>query len=164
MYITDTVIGPIGTHARDLEGADLKWPAAGLTEVPDWIYTSPEVYQREVERIFHGPTWNYVALEAEIPKPGDYKRSYVGPTPVVVARDADGLLGGHRDSALYLDETRFVKKGSASVGVQRQYCGALGKKDNCLVSVHAGYCWDQGRSHWHLLRLAPWAAALRWSR
>ena len=92
MYITDTVIGPIGTHARDLEGADLKWPAAGLTEVPDWIYTSPEVYQREVERIFHGPTWNYVALEAEIPKPGDYKRSYVGPTPVVVARDADGSV------------------------------------------------------------------------
>ena len=43
--------------------------------------------QREVERIFHGRTWNFVALEAEIPNPGDYKRSYVGPTPVVVARD-----------------------------------------------------------------------------
>lgn len=54
-----------------------------------------------------------------------------------VARDADGMLGGHRDSALYLDETSFVKKGEASVGVQRQYCGRLGKTENCQVGVFA---------------------------
>ena len=52
-----------------------------------------------------------------------------------VAREADGLLGGHRHSALYLDETSFVKKGDASVGVQRQYCGRLGKLENCQVGV-----------------------------
>ncbi len=34
-----------------------------------------------------------------------------------VAREANGLFGGHSDSALYLDETSFVKKGNASVGV-----------------------------------------------
>jgi SRSO17 transposase len=54
-----------------------------------------------------------------------------------VARDADGMLGGHRDTALYLDETSFVKKGEASVGVQRQYCGRLGKTENCQVGVFA---------------------------
>jgi SRSO17 transposase len=52
-----------------------------------------------------------------------------------LAREADGLLGGHRHSALYLDETSFVKKGDASVGVQRQYCGRLGKLENCQVGV-----------------------------
>lgn len=68
------------------------WPAEGLTHIPDWVYTSEEIYQREVEKIFHGRTWNYVALEAEIPNGGDFIRSNVGPTPVVVSRADDGSI------------------------------------------------------------------------
>jgi phenylpropionate dioxygenase-like ring-hydroxylating dioxygenase large terminal subunit len=69
---------------------DYVWPSDDFTRIPDWVYTDHWVYQREVERIFHGRTWNYVALEAEIPRPGDFIRSNVGPTPVVVARNNDG--------------------------------------------------------------------------
>ena len=69
-----------------------QWPEDALIRVPDWVYTSAAVYEREVERIFRGPTWNYVGLEAEIPNPGDFKRSFVGPTPVVAARDRGGQI------------------------------------------------------------------------
>ena len=89
MYSAHTVIGQPGSNPKEFRDVELKWPHEGLASVPDWIYTSQAVYEREVERIFHGRSWNYVALEAEIPKPGDYVRSYVGPTPVIVARESD---------------------------------------------------------------------------
>ena len=69
-----------------------RWPEEGLTRVPDWVYTDAAVYQREVERIFHGRTWNYVALEAEIPNPGDFIRSNVGPTPWSSCAAPDGAI------------------------------------------------------------------------
>jgi apoptosis-inducing factor 3 len=68
------------------------WPGNDLTRIPDWVYTDRDIYDREVERIFHGRTWNYVALEAELPNVGNFIRSNVGPTPVVVARAEDGSI------------------------------------------------------------------------
>ncbi len=47
--------------------------------MPDWVYTDDAVYQREVERIFHEPHLEYVALEAEIPTTGDFIRSMSDP-------------------------------------------------------------------------------------
>ncbi len=88
-----------GSVASDSEEDEMKhqpiesrfvWPSEGLARVPDWVYTNKEIYDREVERIFHGKTWNYVGLDCEIPNSGDFIRSYVGPTPVVVSRDEDG--------------------------------------------------------------------------
>jgi SRSO17 transposase len=43
------------------------------------------------------------------------------------------------DSVGVIDETSFVKKGNKTACVQRQYCGAAGKRENCVVSVHLGY-------------------------
>jgi SRSO17 transposase len=51
--------------------------------------------------------------------------------------DADSLFGGDPDTCLIIDETSFIKKGVMSVGVARQWCGRLGKVDNCQVGVFA---------------------------
>ena len=37
------------------------------------------------------------------------------------------------------DETSYVKKGDKTPGVKRQWCGAVGKEENCMVTVHLGY-------------------------
>jgi salicylate 5-hydroxylase large subunit len=68
------------------------WPQEGISRVPHWIYTDPELYALEQERIFRGPSWSYVALEAELPNPGDFKRSFVGDKSVVVVRDESGEI------------------------------------------------------------------------
>ena len=51
---------------------------------------------------------------------------------------------GEPDGVLMFDETGFVKKGQDSVGVARQYCGTLGKVENCQVGVFAAYASRQG--------------------
>jgi len=52
-----------------------------------------------------------------------------------VAERANDALG--KDKCLLIDETGIPKKGEKSVGVGRQWCGALGKVDNCQVAVFA---------------------------
>jgi SRSO17 transposase len=49
---------------------------------------------------------------------------------------------GAPDGVLIFDESGFVKKGKESVGVARQYCGALGKVDNCQVGVFTALARD----------------------
>ncbi|HEX9570919.1 MAG TPA: Rieske (2Fe-2S) protein, partial [Burkholderiales bacterium] len=63
------------------------WPAEGITRVPYWVYQDTGVYAREQERIYRGAAWNFLGLEAELPHPGDFKTTFVGEMPVVVARD-----------------------------------------------------------------------------
>jgi SRSO17 transposase len=45
----------------------------------------------------------------------------------------------HPHSVGVIDETGFAKKGAKTACVQKQYCGSLGKLENCVVSVHLGY-------------------------
>ena len=87
--------------ALQLKNDRYVWPNDDLSVIPDWVYTDQTVYEREIERIFHGPTWNYVALEAEIPNPGDYIRSNVGPTSIVVARAKDGSIGAFENRCVH---------------------------------------------------------------
>ena len=51
---------------------------------------------------------------------------------------------GDQDGVLIFDETSFVKKGEDSVGVAKQYCGTIGKVENCQVGVFAAYASPHG--------------------
>ncbi len=51
---------------------------------------------------------------------------------------------GDADGVFIFDESGFVKKGNDSVGVSRQYCGNVGKVENCQVGVYAGYASRHG--------------------
>jgi len=53
-------------------------------------------------------------------------------------------FGDPQEGIFILDESGFAKKGTKSVGVKRQYCGALGKKENCQVGVFLTYVSPRG--------------------
>ncbi|MCP4898545.1 MAG: IS701 family transposase [bacterium] len=46
---------------------------------------------------------------------------------------------GRNDGVIVFDPSAFAKSGKGSVGVARQWCGRLGKIDNCQVAVYMGY-------------------------
>ena len=60
--------------------------------MPYWVYQDAAVYAEEQKRIFLGPTWSYLCLEAELAEPGSFVTTFVGEMPVVVARDPAGQL------------------------------------------------------------------------
>ncbi len=68
--------------------------------------------------------------------------------------DDGAMLGMHHvlladaisspEGMLTVDSSEFAKKGKESVGVARQYCGALGKVDNCQSGIFVGYSSEKG--------------------
>lgn len=80
-----------------------KWEGS-TTNVPYWLYQDETVQAFEQEKIYQGPTWNYLCLEAEIPEVGDYRTTFVGEMPVVVTRNTDGEI--------YAFENRCTHRGA----------------------------------------------------
>jgi len=69
------------------------WPQPDVgCSVPYDAFTSPDYYEREQQQIFRGEVWSFVGLDAELAKPGDYKATFIGDTPVIITRDNDGAL------------------------------------------------------------------------
>ena len=79
----------------------------------------PDVNEQQLQYIISDADWEY--------------------RPVLdkIAQDVDTLIGGDGNTSLNIDETSFIKKGKKSVGVARQWCGRLGKVENCQVAVFA---------------------------
>jgi SRSO17 transposase len=69
--------------------------------------------------------------------------------PDLVRDDLRGYVLDHLGdpaAVLVVDETGFLKKGTTSVGVQRQYSGTAGKVDNCQLGVFLAYAGPKGRA------------------
>src|SRR5260221_1584080 len=91
------------------------WPAT-LTRVPYWVYQDPAVLSDEQRRIFEGPVWNFLCLETEIPKSGDWRSTHLGAMPVVVVRDLDGGIRAfenrcaHRGALICIEDAGNVQR------------------------------------------------------
>lgn len=71
---------------------DFRWPEGGVTRVPYQVFSDPSIYAVEQEKIFRGPVWHYLCMEAEVRKPGDVKTTWLGETPIIVTRDLQGVV------------------------------------------------------------------------
>ena len=80
----------IMSHQPTNSDAQLPWESGDSSRIPFAAYTSDALHRRELDRFFYRAHWCYVGLEAEIPKPGDFKRSAVGERSVIMVRDLEG--------------------------------------------------------------------------
>jgi SRSO17 transposase len=79
---------------------------------------------RTVQEFLRDHQWSYAQAR-------DVLQAHVGRALRALPADDLGTLG-------IVDETGVRKKGTCTPGVQRQWCGELGKQENCVVTVHLG--------------------------
>jgi len=111
------------------------WPALDYSRVPYRLYHDADVYAREQDRIFRGPTWNYLGLEVEIPNPGDFRATYLGETPIIVNRDEAGAVKAFVNRCAHrgaLVRREFFGNASSHTCIYHQWCYGL---DGGLKSI-----------------------------
>ena len=89
------------------------------------IATAHDIYRRPLQRFVGAGRWSDHGLRAEMHRH--------------VVEEI-----GSPDAALVIDGSAFSKKGEESVGVARQWCGRLGKVDNCQIGVFVAYSAPRG--------------------
>ncbi len=93
----------------------IQWVRGQHTRVPYAVYQNQNVLEQEQKRVYEGPAWNYLCLEAELPEPGSYRTTFVGRAPIVVARDTDGEIYAfenrcsHRGALICLEKAGTAK-------------------------------------------------------
>ncbi len=118
----------LDTRLRQME-RDL---AEGL--VPLAVYNDPDIYERELERIF-SRCWIFLAHESEIPQPGDYVLRYIAHDPWIVVRDQQGAIQVLFDSCRHRG-TQLCRADQGNAAHFRcPYHGWTYRNDGALVGV-----------------------------
>lgn len=106
------------------------------------LYTDPAIFDEEMERIFKS-TWIWVAHASEVPNKGNFVKSFVGNTPVIVVRDKTGdvnvLLNRCRHRAASVCEQ---KRGKTSVFVCPYHGWSYGLDGKLRAVPHASVYGD----------------------
>lgn len=92
------------------------------------LYRDPEVFEWEMKYLFEG-TWNLVGLESQVPDRYDFITTFVGRTPVIIARDAEGEVNCFVNSCRH--------KGA-------QVCHSRQGKARSFVCQYHGWAYDAG--------------------
>ncbi len=108
----------------------VRQPMLAAEGLPPWCYTSPEFYDREVERIFR-KSWNFIGRADEIAKPGDFMVFDLVGESIIVLRDGAGRLRGfanscrHRGTRLLDGGSRIGKASSSSILPKARRCRTI---------------------------------------
>ena len=70
----------------------IHWETDGTSRIPFAVYTDDDLHKKELELLFYKSHWSYVGLDAEIPNPGDFKRTVIGERSVIMTRAMDGVI------------------------------------------------------------------------
>jgi salicylate 5-hydroxylase large subunit len=70
----------------------IHWERNDTSRIPFAVYQDDEVHKKELHRFFYQNHWCYIGLEAEVPNPGDFKRTVVGERSVILTRSLDSHL------------------------------------------------------------------------
>lgn len=90
----------------------IHWERNDFSRIPFSLLHEPSTFDAERERVFKGPAWMFLGLEAEIPSNGDFRTTVAGDIPVVINRGRDGQV--------YAFVNRCAHRGAT---VQREVCG-----------------------------------------
>jgi terephthalate 1,2-dioxygenase oxygenase component alpha subunit len=118
-----------------MEEHPIRWKNAGLTRVPLGVYGDPLLAIKEQRQIFHGETWNYLCLEAELPQAGSFRTTFVGETPVIVVRDDDGELYAFENRCAHRGALIALEKSGQAVDFQCVYHAWTYNRQGDLIGV-----------------------------
>ena len=126
------------------------------------IYTDPEIFQYEMERIFHR-AWNYIGHESEISQTGDYKTTYIGQVPIILSRDEEGDVHVLVNRCLHRGTTVCQREHGNSNYFRCEYHGWTYKNDGALSGVRhrPGYSSEEFEALPKTLARVPRVASYR---